>query len=55
MIKKLLIIVLVSIFIAPFSSNTTFAEDRYYPKVENLQGKEQLITELEELKGLGKI
>lgn len=50
MIKKLLIIVLVSIFIAPFSSNTTFAQDRYYPKVENLQGKEQLITELEELK-----
>lgn len=50
MIKKLLIIVLVSIFISPFSSNITFAQDRYYPKVENLQGKEQLITELEELK-----
>ncbi|EQK43149.1 hypothetical protein C672_2093 [[Clostridium] bifermentans ATCC 638] len=50
MIKKLLIVVLISIFIAPFFSNTTFAQDRYYPKVENLQGKEQLITELEELK-----
>ncbi|MBZ6004404.1 hypothetical protein K1514_00725 [Paraclostridium bifermentans] len=50
MIKKLLIIVLVSIFISHFSSNITFAQDRYYPKVENLQGKEQLITELEELK-----
>ncbi|OSB12347.1 hypothetical protein [Paraclostridium bifermentans] len=50
MIKKLLIIVLVSIFITPFYSKITFAEDRYYPKVENLQGKEQLITELEELK-----
>lgn len=37
-------------FISPFSSNITFAQDRYYPKVENLQGKEQLITELEELK-----
>ncbi|GIM31033.1 hypothetical protein [Paraclostridium bifermentans] len=50
MIKKLLIIVLVSIFITPFYSKITFAEDIYYPKVENLQGKEQLITELEELK-----
>ena len=50
MIKKLLIIILVSIFIAPFSSQIAFAQDVYYPKVENLQGKEQLITELEELK-----
>ena len=50
MIKKLLIIVLVSIFIAPFSSQITFAQDVYYPKVENLQGKEQLMTELDELK-----
>ncbi|WGX75199.1 hypothetical protein QJS64_14180 [Paraclostridium bifermentans] len=50
MIKKLLIIFLVSVFITPFSSQIAFAQDIYYPKVENLQGKEQLITGLEELK-----
>ncbi len=50
MIKKLIIIVLVSIFIVPFSSEFVHAQGRYYPKVENLQGKEQLIKELDELK-----
>lgn len=50
MIKKLLVLVLVSIFIMPFSSELAYAQERYYPKVENLQGKEQLMTELDEIK-----
>ncbi|MDU3336424.1 hypothetical protein [Paraclostridium bifermentans] len=50
MIKKLLVLVLVSIFIMPFSYELAYAQERYYPKVENLQGKEQLMTELDEIK-----
>ncbi|KKY00200.1 MULTISPECIES: hypothetical protein [Paraclostridium] len=50
MSKKLMIIILVSILIVPFSSKLVYAQDRYYPKIEKLQGKEQLMKELKELK-----
>ena len=50
MIKKLLIVFLASIFMIPFSVDNIYAKDVYYPKVENLQGKEDLMTELAELK-----
>ena len=54
MIKKLIIIVLVSIFMVPFSCEFTYAQERYYPIVENLKGKEQLTKELDELKRIRK-
>lgn len=50
MIKKLMIIILVSIFMVPFSSEIVHAQARYYPEMEKLQGKEQLMKELNELK-----
>lgn len=50
MIKKLIIIILVSIFMVPFSSELVHAQEKYFPKVENLQGKDKLMSELDELK-----
>lgn len=48
--KSLIIIALSIIFTIPFIYQPTYAQEKYYPKVENLQGKEQLMTELDEIK-----
>lgn len=48
--KSLIIIALSIIFTIPFMCQHAYSQEKYYPKVENLQGKEQLMSELDELK-----